>query len=91
MTSIEAAGLVVRHVDAGRYAGLPFADPVRLDPNAASIAELALLPGIGRGRAAAIVLHRVRFGPFQRIEDLDAVDGIGPRTVERLRSLLHVD
>lgn len=62
----------------------PSAVPVRLDCNRATLAELATLPGIGPGRAAAVVLHRVRFGPFRRAEDLGRVDGIGPQTLAEL-------
>lgn len=38
------------------------------------------LPGVGRVRAEAIVLHRVRRGPFRALSELAAVDGIGPKT-----------
>ena len=66
----------------------PFAVPARVDLNRARIAELMTLPGIGRTRAAAIVLHRVRHGPFTDPLDLLRVDGIGPGTVEGLRPLV---
>jgi competence protein ComEA len=47
------------------------------------------LPGLGRTRAAAVVLHRVRHGPFRTVDDLAQVDGLGPVTVERLRRHLR--
>ena len=47
------------------------------------------LDGIGRARAAQIVLHRVRHGPFRELEDLLDVDGIGPHTLARLRPFLR--
>ncbi|MCG3177873.1 MAG: hypothetical protein BIFFINMI_00195 [Phycisphaerae bacterium] len=64
----------------------------RLDPNTASWQMLGLLPGLGEGKAKAIVAWREQWssshpgcGPaFTRAEDLAAVPGIGPRTVERL-------
>ncbi len=62
--------------------------PVRIDPNRAGVADLQALPGIGAGRAEAIVLDRVRHGPFLRADDLDRVDGIGPATVDVLRPFL---
>ncbi|MBX3462167.1 MAG: helix-hairpin-helix domain-containing protein [Planctomycetes bacterium] len=62
--------------------------PVVVDLNAASVAELSLLPGIGRTRAEAIVLDRVRHGPFPSVEDLARVDGIGAKTVEALREFV---
>jgi DNA uptake protein ComE-like DNA-binding protein len=36
-------------------------------------------------RAEAIILDRVRHGPFRTLEDLDRVDGVGATTIEALR------
>lgn len=55
-----------------------------IDVNCASVAELSTLPGVGRTRARALVLHRVRHGPFRSLADLTAVDGLGPATVAEL-------
>ncbi|MGE3175668.1 MAG: ComEA family DNA-binding protein [Planctomycetota bacterium] len=63
----------------------PVAVPVTIDLNRASMAALQALPGIGPERAQAIVLHRVRHGPFAAVDELVAVDGIGPETVDGLR------
>ena len=60
----------------------------RVDLNRASVPELSTLPGIGRGRARAIVLHRVRHGPFRALDDLGKVDGIGATTLAGLRPYL---
>jgi competence ComEA-like helix-hairpin-helix protein len=57
-----------------------------IDLNAA---ELEALPGIGSSKATAIVMHRQRHGPFERVEDLEAVVGIGPGTVARLAGRAH--
>jgi competence protein ComEA len=62
----------------------------RVSLNTASEAELGQLPGIGPTRAAAIVADRSRNGRYARIEDLQRVRGIGPATIERLRSLVRV-
>lgn len=61
-----------------------------LDLNAADARALEALPGIGPSLAARIVEYRARHGPFRRVEDLLAVPGIGPRTLERLRPLVVV-
>lgn len=61
-----------------------------LDPNRATAEELALLPGIGPARAVAIVAARAQ-GRFRQLEDLERVNGIGPRTVETLRSWLQIE
>lgn len=59
-----------------------------LDVNAASAADLRLLPGIGPRLAERIVSYRGEHGPFARIEALTEVQGIGARTLERLRSMI---
>lgn len=58
--------------------------PHVVDLNRASVAELQALPGIGPSRAEAIVLHRIRHGPFTAAEQLAAIDGFGPVTVAEL-------
>ena len=64
-------------------------DPnVLLDLNTASASQLDQLPGIGPSRAAAIVEFRERNGPILFVDDLTAIDGIGPATVDRLRNLV---
>ena len=80
-----AAGL---HADAGGGEGMPLTVPVRIDLNRAPVPELMVLPGIGPERARAVVLHRVRYGPFTHLPDLLQVDGIGPETLAGLRPWL---
>jgi len=62
--------------------------PRRIDLNTATAAELMLLPRIGPALAQRIIEHRERRGPYRSIEDLEAVKGIGRRTIERLRPLV---
>jgi len=66
------------------------ASTISLDLNAADAGTLRQLPGVGPHLAARIVDHRDKHGPFQRIDDLRAVHGIGPATVERLRHMVMV-
>jgi len=56
-----------------------------VDVNRATAAELQDLTGIGPSLAAAIVAHRVEHGPFNDVDDLLAVTGIGPATLARFR------
>lgn len=63
---------------------------VVLDLNSASEDELTLLRGVGPVRARAIVANRQRHGPFGSIDDVARVAGIGPVTVEALRSQARV-
>ncbi|MFT3880119.1 MAG: ComEA family DNA-binding protein [Gemmatales bacterium] len=61
-----------------------------VDLNAADLGTLRQLPGVGPHLAARIVDHREKNGPFNRIDDLKAVHGIGPATLERLRQVVMV-
>jgi competence protein ComEA len=54
-----------------------------LDLNRADAAALEALPGIGPGRADAIVRAR-RAAPFCRVAELDRVPGLGAATRARL-------
>jgi competence protein ComEA len=63
-------------------------EPVNI--NAASAAQLDVLPGVGPATAAAIVAHRQQHGPFQSVEQLGDVRGIGPAKLDALRGLVTV-
>jgi DNA uptake protein ComE-like DNA-binding protein len=60
--------------------------PERINPNTASMASLVRLPGIGKGRALDLIAWRNRQPQpaFRSIQDLEAIRGIGPKTVENL-------
>ena len=60
------------------------ARPCRIDVNRASVAELQALPGVGPSRAEAVVLERIRGGPFVGLEDLGRVHGFGGATLRGL-------
>ena len=75
--------LLVALVGATAAPAEPAGDPV--DLNRASEVELTRLPGIGAKKARAIVDERLRGGPFQSVDDLERVRGIGPATIDRLR------
>lgn len=55
--------------------------------NSASAAELETLPGVGANRAADIIAGR----PYESIEDLQKVSGIGAKTLEKLRPLVTAE
>lgn len=59
-----------------------------IDVNRARMPVLCTLPGIGPGRAEAIVLDRLRHGRFRSADELMRVPGIGPGSVARLRAHL---
>ena len=58
--------------------------------NTASESELESLNGVGPVLAAAIIQYRTEHGPFQGVDDLDDVSGIGPVTLEELRPFVTV-
>ncbi len=62
----------------------------RVNLNRATAEELEGLPGIGPAKASAIVRWRAEHGRFRKLEDVLAVPGIGPATLERLRTLVVV-
>ena len=59
--------------------------PAAVDINTADAALLQTLPGIGEVLARRIIDWREANGPFLTEEDLLAVDGIGPATLEKIR------
>lgn len=59
--------------------------------NTATAEELDTLPGVGPGLAAAIIAYREAEGPFTSLDDLDAVDGIGPALLETLAPLVSFE
>lgn len=61
-----------------------------LDINAATVAELQSLPGIGPVTAAAIIEHRDQRGAFGSVEELEDVPGIGPVKLGRIAHLVTV-
>lgn len=58
--------------------------------NTGSLTELDTLPGIGPAYAQAIINYRSTNGPFIRIEDIQKVKGIGPKTFEKLKSKITI-
>lgn len=64
--------------------------PYQIDLNRADLTELLQVPGLGDSLAGRIVAYRRQHGPFASMNDLCRVNGIGPTTLERLRTWLHV-
>lgn len=61
-----------------------------IDLNAATAADLDVLPGVGPATAAAIVRAREAKGGFTSVDDLLDVPGIGEAKLEALRGLVRV-
>ncbi len=73
---------------------LPAVDPntplFRVPVNIADATTLELLPGVGPGRAAAMIEQR-EAAPFADAADLQRVSGIGPILHERLAPYVRFD
>ena len=62
----------------------------RVNINTATLAELDTLPRVGPSTAQRIIDYREANGPFERIEDIQNVSGIGTATFEGLKDLITV-
>jgi competence protein ComEA len=66
--------------------------PVTVNINSADAATLAeALSGVGSSRAEAIVRYREMYGPFESIEELAEVSGVGSATLERNRGRITLE
>jgi competence ComEA-like helix-hairpin-helix protein len=94
---IIAVSLLTSLVFLGRSIGIPklfkSRTPVvekgslRVNINTATIEELKTLPGIGTAKARLIVANR----PYQSVEDLAKLQGIGQKQTRDLRSFIKID
>jgi len=59
----------------------------KININTASAEQISMaMTGIGDSKAKAIVKYRSTNGKFKNINDLENVDGIGSKTVEKNKS-----
>lgn len=61
-----------------------------IDINTAGWVEWMQVPEVGEKLARAIVADRQQRGPFESVDDLTRVKGIGPKTLEKMRPHLRV-
>ena len=62
----------------------------KININTATMQELHSLKGIGHKKAVAIIKYRKKH-PFDNIEDIIKVKGIGKKTFEKIRNDICVD
>ncbi|MFO0896858.1 MAG: helix-hairpin-helix domain-containing protein [Pirellulales bacterium] len=60
-----------------------------VDINRADWPELAQVPGVGETLARRIVERREQLGPYADNQELLEIQGIGPRTLDRMRPFLR--
>jgi competence protein ComEA len=80
---VPAAGLLTRAAEPGHVAAA--SAKAKVNVNRADLQELQTLPGIGPALAKRIVEFRREYGPFESVEELIAVKGIGPKLLAKLR------
>ena len=80
------------------FGGCKFKLESRINPNDAPVESLIRLPGLGIGRAGAIVAYRENSNgkdsdspAFQNCNDLQKVKGIGPKTVQNISQWLKFE
>lgn len=85
---VGGSALAERHkLTGGRQPPRPVTGVVNI--NAATAAQLDMLPGIGRQTAGQIVAFREK-QPFKAADDIVKVKGVGPRTFGRIKGHLTV-
>ena len=82
------------HIEDGQliYVGQetgPSAD-TRVNLNTATLTDLEALPGVGPVMAQRILQWRTTNNRFSSVEELQEIDGIGPKLFSRLRELVRV-
>ena len=62
-----------------------------VDVNTATWVEWMQLDGIGETMARRIVAYREEHGPFESVDEVDQIPGVGPKTFARIREQLVCD
>ncbi len=74
----------------GKTISKPSDNPLVVNINQASVAELMQLPGIGQVKAEAIVAYRNSNGLFSSIEEIKNVPGIKEAAFEKIKGMIIV-
>lgn len=82
-----AIGWHIRNTQFQPASTTPTEGSLRVNINTATLTELETIPGIGEVLAKQIVAHR----PYTSIDQLVAIRGIGPSSIEQLRPYVKVD
>lgn len=85
---VPVIGEPARSLPTGSVGGDPGSSTVNL--NTASARELEVLPGIGPTTAQAIIAYREANGPFQSVDELLRVQGIGDSKLNAIRELISL-
>ena len=72
---------------APKQLGMKLTGGKKINVNSASVEDLSKTPGITRDFAKEIVKARVK-EPFAKLDELNRMKGVGPKTIEKLRTFL---
>ena len=59
--------------------------------NTATAEQLALLPGLGKKTADAVIEYRTKNGNFKAVDDITKVKGIGAKKLEKIKGYLVLE
>ena len=76
---------VIKDLETGTTRLISPMGQIKVNINSSDVQELCRLPGVGPSTAGRILEYRLQHGPFLRVEELDHVKGIGPKTIEKLK------
>ncbi|GLX80168.1 competence protein ComEA [Thalassotalea insulae] len=76
--------------DSGKAVATSVVSDSVININQADTKALALLKGIGKKKAQAIVSYRQAHGDFSSIDDLLKVEGIGKKIIEQNKARLSI-
>jgi comEA protein len=62
----------------------------KININTATMEELKMLPGVGEKLALAIIEFRTQNGPFQQLDDILKVPGIGKKKLEQIKDQIVI-
>ncbi|HJO03968.1 MAG TPA: helix-hairpin-helix domain-containing protein [Acidobacteriota bacterium] len=88
--AVSSLSMARQHATAGDAAWQQEAPLRPVDVNRANEEQLQTVPGIGLATARRILDWREQHGPFERLEDLLNIRGIGVTTLEKLRPYVTV-
>lgn len=74
----------------GAATGNSSGSTTKVNINTATLEELGTLPRVGPVTAQRILDWRKEHGAFASVDELDAIDGIGPKLMESLKELVTV-
>lgn len=63
---------------------------LRININTCTENELCALPGIGPMLSQTIINHREANGPFESVDELTHISGIGPKRLDAIRELIAI-